>query len=112
MSLSDRCEELERELAETRAIIDKEAQDYAQTYLDNQALSAQVLQLRECVLASTEYRQGNPAFEAALDTKPAESVINAVKAQALREAAEWLSTNTYVYGAKELYRRADELEKK
>ena len=49
-------------------------------------------------------------FEAALDTKPAEHIINAVKAQALREAAD--AIGSYVISDLALRKRANELENK
>lgn len=119
---SERVESLERELAETRAIIDKEAKDYAQTYLDNQALAAQALKMREALEkihgTAAPYDDGvkfryikDIAVDAlAINTKPAEQIVNVANAKALRRLATEQYSGFITCG--ELHRLADELEKK
>ena len=131
-------EDLERELTDARATIDAEAKDYAQTYIENQTLAAQVVQMREALNKihgiAAPYDDGvkfryikEVAIEAlALDTKPAEQIIAKVKAQAqveaLREAADEayeylddpvLSGLGYATGVRDhLHHMANELENK
>jgi uncharacterized surface protein with fasciclin (FAS1) repeats len=78
------------------------------------ALAAQVVQMKDALESawSDGYAFSRDKVQAALalDTKPAQEIVNAVKAQALREAAEQ-TNDGYVTGLT-LHRMADELEKK
>jgi hypothetical protein len=115
-------EVLERELAETRAVIARQAEDNAQIYQQNQAIAAGFLQMREALeyFASLKLTDGTYADKCcvavaalSIDTKPAEQIVAGIKAQALREAAdEFDNDGEYAGHVIHLRRLADELESK
>jgi len=103
---------LERELAECKDNLHKVS-------LDWQAQAFKVLQMREAIEHAVKKcgcgGVSVPEREAlSLDTKPAESVINAVKAHALREAADEFGKRWTVAGKVQevLHIMANELENK
>jgi len=103
-------ERLDRELAECKDNLHKVS-------LDWQVQAFKVLQMREALELSYNLDIAGSAFydfenlreEAiALDTKPAEQIVNRWKAQALREAAD--AIGSYVISDLALRKRADELD--
>lgn len=119
--------ELKKELAECKEEIKADNESISQMHRikatlreERDSLAAQVVQMREALtVAINHYADvGSEHWEIfdkaiALDTKPAQNVVNAVKAQALLEAASLFTgpkdSDEYVA---QLLRMADELEKK